>query len=151
MGLWGKTPVPQKSPEQVAQEAEQLERQRRAEEKRRQAERFAKTPAGKAKAAYDAGATIYQLSLPLSETSAHVVPLAGAYTHKKDQAHDSILGSIEAQGWRLEHAGYVFRVTGSESRDKFLSSGQQEAVSGQIIGIYIFRRQEAKPGEQATD
>ena len=25
------------------------------------------------------------------------------------------------------------------SRDKFLSSGQQEAVTGEIVGIYLFR------------
>lgn len=63
----------------------------------------------------------------------------GAFTSTKDSQHASILDTIEAEGWLLEHAGYVYRVTRSISRDKFLSSGQQEAVEGEIIGIYIFR------------
>jgi len=50
-----------------------------------------------------------------------------------------MLDSIEAEGWLLEHAGYVYRVTRTISRDKLLSSGQQEAVEGEIVGIYIFR------------
>lgn len=65
--------------------------------------------------------------------------MVGAFTDKTDSQHVSTLDAIERQGWKLEHAGYVFRVTGSESRDKFLASGQQEAVSGEIIGIYLFR------------
>ena len=36
-------------------------------------------------------------------------------------------------------AGYVFLQTGSVSRDKLLSSGQQEVISGQVLGIYTFR------------
>jgi hypothetical protein len=47
--------------------------------------------------------------------------------------------AIESEGWHLEHAGYVYRMTGSVSRDKLLSSGQQEAIHGEVLGIYIFR------------
>lgn len=69
----------------------------------------------------------------------------GAYVDTKDSEHAFILDSIEAEGWVLKHAGYVYRITRSFSRDKLLSSGQQEAVEGQIVGIYIFRHESGKP------
>jgi hypothetical protein len=49
------------------------------------------------------------------------------------------LRAIEAIGWRLEHVGHVFVVTSESSRDKFLRTGQQTAVSGDTIGIYLVR------------
>ena len=99
----------------------------------------AKTPVDQALAAKQAGARLFQVALSLEKTSANVVSMVGAFTRKEDTDHSSVLNSIEAIGWKLENAGYVFRATGSESRSKFLSSGQQEAVSGEIIGIYIFQ------------
>ena len=128
-----------KSPEEKAKlEAEKRKIKDEKEELRR-AEKFAKSPAGKARAAKMAGAKIFQFAAPLSKTSADVVAMMGAFTSTKDSQHASILDTIEAEGWLLEHAGYVYRITRSTSRDKFLSSGQQEAVEGEIIGIYIFR------------
>ena len=56
---------------------------------------------------------------------------------RSDQPH--VLEQIEAEGWHLEHIGYVFQETGAVSRDKLLSSGQVQQVTGQIIGIYLFR------------
>ncbi len=92
-----------------------------------------------AKAAKDAGARIFQAALPLSTTTGFTVAMVGVFTTTKDVEHASILDGIEAQGWRLDHVGYVYRVTGTTSRDKFFASGQQEAVSGEIIGVYLFR------------
>lgn len=113
-----------------------------------EAEEFAKSPTGQAQAARKKGARIFQISLTLSETTANVVPMSGAYTQGREiEAHATTLDSIEAQGWRLEHAGYVFRVIGSQSRDKFMSSGQQEAVSGEIVGIYLFRATSGETSE----
>ena len=63
-----------------------------------------------------------------------------AYASTERREQSNTLDAIEAEGWQLAHAGYVFRMTGSVSRDKFLSSGQQAAVSGEVIGVYIFRR-----------
>jgi hypothetical protein len=54
--------------------------------------------------------------------------------------HAGTLAAIEAVGWKLEHVGYVFMITGESSRDKFLATGERTAVSGQTIGIYLFRR-----------
>jgi len=50
-----------------------------------------------------------------------------------------VLGQIEDLGWRLDHASWVFTETGQSSRDKFLASGQQTVVTGEVIGIYLFR------------
>ena len=51
----------------------------------------------------------------------------------------SPIESIESVGWRLIDTGYVYQQTLAESRDKFMASGQQEAYSGRILGIYTFR------------
>lgn len=102
-------------------------------------EREAADPVHRARAARASGARLFQASLPLSQTSGHTVALVGAYVATTTTEHGSVLDAIEAEGWRLEHSGYVYRVTGSVSRDKLLSSGQQEAVNGEIVGVYIFR------------
>jgi DUF4097 and DUF4098 domain-containing protein YvlB len=143
MGLFKKTP--EEIAEREAKKREEAERQeveRQEAEKRRLAEEFAKTPAGMARATRASGARTFQISLPLSQTIGHTVAMTGAYTTTKNTQHASIIDSVEAEGWRLEYAGYVYRVTGSVSRDKFLASGQQEAVHGEIVGVYIFRTTE---------
>jgi hypothetical protein len=140
MGLFSKTPEEiAKREASKREEAEQRDVEKREAEKRRLAEEFAKTPAGQARAARAAGTRTFQLSLPLSQTTGHTVAMMGAFATTTSAQHASTIDSVEAEGWRLEHAGYVYRVTGSVSRDKFLASGQQEAVHGEIVGVYIFR------------
>jgi hypothetical protein len=53
--------------------------------------------------------------------------------------HAGTLAAIESIGWRLEHVGYIFLITGESSADRMFSSGQNTAVSGQTVGIYLFR------------
>lgn len=65
--------------------------------------------------------------------------MTGMFTTSTNDDHSSTLSAIESQGWRHEHADYVYRTTGASSRDKLLSSGQQESMSGEILGVYIFR------------
>ena len=69
------------------------------------------------------------------------IPMVGAFTsgQQNEGVIISSIEDIESEGWVLINDNYVFQVTGSVSREKFLSSGQQEAVSGQLIGIYTFR------------
>lgn len=69
--------------------------------------------------------------------------MMGAFSNTRHQEHSNTLDAIEAERWRLEHVGYVFRMTGRESRDKVMSSGRQLAVAGQVVGIYTFRRDES--------
>ena len=54
-----------------------------------------------------------------------------------------MLGLIERAGWRLEHANWVFVQTGESAREKLLG-GQQSVVTGEISGIYLFRRDEER-------
>jgi hypothetical protein len=85
--------------------------------------------------------------LPLSETVGRAVPLGPTYTQTRDTQDTGVLDAIESEGWRLEHAGYVYRILESVSRDKFFSSGQREAMSGEIVGVYLFRRGVKNPVE----
>lgn len=50
------------------------------------------------------------------------------------------LEAIEHIGWKLVNSGWIYRMTHSQSRDKFMASGQDEAFGGEIVGIYLFRR-----------
>ncbi len=68
----------------------------------------------------------------------------------KSQAHAGLLGEVESEGWRLENVGYVFQETGMVSRDKLLSSGQTGSVTGQIVGIYLFRAAELELPDQPS-
>jgi len=130
MGLFKTTP----------EERAKKERKQREKEKRKREAAFAKTPAGQARAAKAAGMKIFQIDIPLSKTKASTVAMVGAFAHStKIEDYSSTIQAIENEGWHLDNVGYVYRITGSESRDKFLSSCQQEAVSGEIVGIYIFR------------
>ena len=125
-----------RSPEEIAAS----EQRRQEEEKRKKEAEFAASPAGQARAAKAAGMKIFQIDVPLSKTKGQTVAMVGAFADStKTVDYSSSIQAIEEEGWRLEHVGYVYRITGSESRDKFLASGQQEAVSGEIVGIYIFR------------
>jgi hypothetical protein len=59
---------------------------------------------------------------------------------KTETTHADVLGGIEREGWKLADVGYVFEQTGSVSRDKFYSPGQTASVTGNIIGVSLFRR-----------
>ena len=130
MGFFRPTPEERLAKEQKRAHAEKL----------RQAREFAESPAGQARAAKAAGMKIFQIDFPLSKTTGVAVAMVGAFagsTQTTDCSH--IIQSIEAEGWRLKHVGYVYRMTGTVSRDKLLASGQQTGVSGEIVGIYLFR------------
>ena len=134
-----------------ARKKHERERQE-AEQKRKEEEAFRATPAGQARTAKEAGRVVFQYLEALTETTGIVIPMVGAYTTDEKgftdiqsavdlmgRALESAIEQIESEGWRMIDAGYVFQQTSSESRDKFLASGQQEAISGRVLGIYTFR------------
>lgn len=107
---------------------------------------FAESPRGLARAARNAGRMIYQIDLPLSRTVGHSSFLFGTFTTDTGTADASgVLEQIEQEGWRLINASYVFRPTGTASREKIIGSTEKEAISGEIIGIYLFRPTEGPP------
>jgi hypothetical protein len=100
---------------------------------------LAPEPAALAQAAYDRGDGFFELVLTLG-TVAGYVSIVGNASNRTRTSHTDVLSQVEAIGWKLEHAGYVWVETFNRSRDKLLSSGQEVAVSGETQGIYLFRR-----------
>jgi len=123
------------------EEAEERARVKKEEaEERERVKKFAQSPAGMARAARVAGARTFQISLKLSETRSTATPLIGGTSSKTTRyQHDTAIDSIEAEGWRLEHANYVYRILGSVTSKEVFAKGLQEAIQGEIVGIYIFR------------
>jgi hypothetical protein len=66
--------------------------------------------------------------------------MVGSATTKTATDPSEILNAVCAQGWDLVNGSFVFVEEGSQSRDKFLSSGQNVAVKGSTVGYYLFRR-----------
>ena len=149
-----------------AQEREE-EKRRREEEKRQNA--WAATDHGRAQRAYDAGELFFQMQRVVSTTRGETPWMAGAssVSAEADQSANVRTGTslasiaselaakstddlpitqtlavVEKIGWSLTHVGYTYRETYSKSRDRFLASGQQTAKSGEIVAVYLFRREE---------
>ena len=102
-----------KSPEdRQAQRREREARRARSEAAKAEARRLA-TPVGAATAAKNAGQPFFEVQLEVGGASA------------------VILGEIEALGWRLEHAGYLFKVTHSFSTTP--------EIRGVTVGVFLFR------------
>jgi hypothetical protein len=157
MGLMNRSTPEEKEAERQAKEVERAakdaEKQRDREAKAREKLKkdFFGSPAGQARVAFDGQQQIFQASLDLMESKAIVVAMVGAFSKPKSTTDPTdILNSVAAEGWELVNGSVVFLETGSESRDKFLASGQNIAVSGTIIGYYLFKRCEANR-RQTTD
>ena len=143
--------VLRRDPEKAAAKAEAKveSKQQKANakaEQQRQAEEAAwwNTPPGQARQAREQGRKVLQLAFPLeSRTRTAMGVFGGDSTSSgmkvESQDHAGLIEEVEAEGWKLDHAGYVFKETGSVSRDKLLSSGQTGSVTGEVVGIYLFR------------
>jgi len=106
---------------------------------------FRSSAPGKAALAFDRGDEFFQAELAHADIVGTANLTSGAArdssVERRGPATD-VLGSIEQAGWRLEHANWVYVQTGQNSREKFLATGQQVVVTGQIVGMYLFRRDE---------
>ena len=136
-----------KTPEEKAalEEARLLAASKQAEEDRiRQEEKDLKkwqqTPIGLATVAFENGNGFFEIELEINISSRQVsFGTADFDFNSKKKDFTGVLSEIESVGWRLEHVGYYFMITGESSRDKFLASGQSTAVSGKTMGVYLFR------------
>lgn len=141
MAIWIGDNVFKSSEEREAErtraEAARAEQAQAAEEKRRH-DAFLATPVGAATAAKEAGQPFFEIQL---EVGGHAGSAQFGITDGRRTSSSSAttLGEIEKLGWRLEHAGYYFMVTGETSSNRFMVSGQAIAVSGVTIGVYLFR------------
>jgi hypothetical protein len=136
-------------------EEKEAEAQRKALAKREETiekmrNAFFATPAGQARTAFERGDAVFQYSIDVHTTQSVVIPMVGAYTTPKVTSDPTeILNSVCHEGWELVNGSFVFLELGSESRDKFLASGQQVAVRGTIIGYYLFKRSEENKKDTA--
>ncbi|WP_328615136.1 hypothetical protein OHS18_46715 [Amycolatopsis sp. NBC_00355] len=139
-----------KTPEEIAAEAAAKEEQRREAEERKRREQAAKereafdrSPAGRARAGFKRGDQVFQYSIDVLHQRAVIVAMIGGTTTKTAGDPVSVLNSVCREGWELLNGSFVFVEQGQESRDKFLSSGQNVAVKGEVVGYYLFKRCEA--------
>lgn len=128
-----------KEAERRAREAaEAAQRQAQTEEASRRG--WAASPLGRATAARDVGHTFFEMQLELGRAEGR----AGWGTRDYESSEQitsaaELLGEIERVGWRLEHVACAFRMTGLSSTERFMTSGEETAVSGVTVGLYVFR------------
>jgi len=121
-----------------AEEAAAVAEQTRHAEEQRQHEAFLATPVGAATAAKEAGQAFFEVQLEVARHTgtAGFGTTTGEHTTASSAA---TLEEIEKLGWHLEHVGYYFMITRETSTDRFLATGDNTAISGRTIGVYLFR------------
>ena len=150
MALIKRATPEEKEAQQKAKLIADAERERLKEEQRLQQMRvaFLTSPPGQARTAFERGDRVFQCSFDVKQTKAVVIPMWGATNTTSSTDPTEILNAVCREGWELVTGSFVFVELGSESRDKFLASGQNVAVQGTVIGYYLFNRSEAN--KQAT-
>jgi hypothetical protein len=107
-----------------------IEEERAEAATRAAANRFAESPAGQARAAYERGDALFQFGGTTSDKS------------------NEILNSICREGWELVNGSFTFVETGADTTNRFLTSsiwedGKKTTVKGKVVGYYLFRRRPA--------
>lgn len=72
--------------------------------------------------------------------SAVIVAMVGSSTTQRTSDPSVVLNAVCREGWDLVSGSFVFVEQGQQSRDKFMSSGQNVAIKGETVGYYLFRR-----------
>jgi len=72
-----------------------------------------------------------------------IVAMVGSKTTSTTADPTAILNAVAREGWEIVSADFPFVMTGQQSRDKFMSSGQNVAVAGTVLGYYVFKRCDA--------
>jgi hypothetical protein len=128
-----------KSDEERALEKASLEASQAKEKAEAQHRAWLGTPIGMATSAKESGNGFFEIELQIGSSRRSVsFGSADSGNHKKSD-FTGLLSQIEDVGWKLVHVGYYFMITGETSRDKFLASGQNTAVNGKTMGVYLFR------------
>ena len=121
-----------------AQAAEKLAEQERQAAEERQRAQWLASPQGAATTAMEAGQAFFEIQLQVGGHTGNAS--FGATDSRRTVASSAaILGEIEKLGWRLEHAGYYYMVTGESSTARVFVSGEATVISGVTVGVYLFR------------
>jgi hypothetical protein len=123
----------------AAADAEREARKREQQEARERAAYLA-SPVGLAETAFERGDHVFQYAQDVMSQEAVIVSMMGSTTRKTTSDASEILNAVCAKGWELVNGSFVFVTEGEQSRDKFMSSGQNVAVKGRTVGYYLFRR-----------
>jgi len=132
-----------KTEEQKAVEQREKAARERIQQREQAKNAFFGSPAGRARVAYEAGNHVFQYEHDVMSQQAIVVAMVGTNTSQKTTDPSAILNSVCNEGWELLNGSFVFVEQGQQSRDKFMSSGQNIAVKGKVVGYYLFKRCEA--------
>ena len=121
---------------------EQAEKEReKAEQKaERESRAFEFSPQGRARRAYEAGDEVFQYSMDVMNQTAVIVKMVGSAAPQTTSDPSAVLNAVCREGWELVNGSFVFVEQGQQSRDKFMSSGQNVAIKGETVGNYLFRR-----------
>jgi hypothetical protein len=130
VGLLKKTDEERAAAEQ-AKAAQRAQRERQA---------FLASPIGQARTAYQEGDRIFQADFEVMSQTAEIVAMMGSFNTSKANNPTAVLNGIVKEGWELINGSFAFAAEGEQSRDKFMSSGQNVAIKGKMMGYYLFRR-----------
>jgi len=136
-------PLGRNNPEKAAARAAaqaQKEAADRAAEAEQQRRAFLQTPVGRARIAFGNGDHVFQYSHDVMSQQAIIVAMVGSSTKATSADPSTILNAVCSEGWELVNGSFVFVEQGQQSRDKFMSSGQNVAIAGTTVGYYLFRR-----------
>jgi hypothetical protein len=137
----------EKAAEQAAEKAASVQRVALAAQQQAAAQ-FLASPVGQATTANEQkqGFLEVQLTVGSSQRVASFFnPTPAGSGENRTATHAGTLAAIESLGWHLEHVGYIFMITGESSSDRILGGGQNTAVSGETVGIYLFRNTDLTP------
>jgi hypothetical protein len=128
-----------KSDEERTAEAATKAIEKESRDKEKAHQQWLTTPVGMATTAKEQGNGFFEIELEIGSSRRQVSFGSSDFGDHKKKDFTGLLSQIESLGWKLEHVGYYFMITGETSRDKFLASGQNTAVNGKTMGVYLFR------------
>jgi Protein of unknown function (DUF2510) len=138
-------PLDKKAAKKAAKEAarQQADLEREAAQREREHQQYLNSPPGKAKTAFANGDHVFQYSINVMAQDAIIVSMVGSTTQKTTHDPVEVLNAVCREGWEVINGDFVFVEEGQQSRDKFLSSGQNVAIKGKVLAFYLFKRCEA--------
>jgi hypothetical protein len=129
-----------KTPQQKAAEAAEKQSRESAKRAEQQRQAYLASPPGQARQSFERGDQVFQCSFEVMSQQAVIVQMVGSTTNQRTADPTMILNSVCREGWELVNGSFVFVEQGQQSRDKFMSSGQNVAIKGATVGYYLFRR-----------
>ena len=132
-----------KTSEQREQERLEAEVRKRVSDAEKERDAYLRSPAGQARTAFERGDQVFQYSMDVMTQQAIIVAMVGSNTSKRTADPVDVLNSVCREDWELVNGSFLFVEEGQQSRDKFMSSGQNVAIKGSTVGYYLFRRCEA--------